>query len=99
MEDQINSIDMNGKLDRDELNSLFKTDSSKVNLEISEKIDNFKQNMDFFEYYSNKEIKSLLNIFKLELPENNDELFSLFKSDIEQYIFCISQIILSIKLF
>ena len=98
MEDKINYIDMNGKLNQEELYSLFKTNSSKRNEEISEKIDNFKCNMNFFEYYSNKDIKNLFNIFKLKVPENNDESFSSFKSDIEQYIFCISQIILSVKL-
>ena len=99
MKDKINSIDMNGKLDHEELYSLFKTHSSKANKKISKKIDNFKQNIDFFEYYSNKDIKNLLNIFELKIPENNIEPFSSFKSDIEQYISCISQIILSIKLF
>ena len=97
MKGKINSIDINGKLDREIIYNLFKTHSFKINKEISEKIDNFKYNMDFFEFYSNENIKNLLNIFKLS--ENNDELFSSFKSDIEQYISCISQIILSIKLF
>ena len=99
MKDKINFIDMNGKLNHEELYNLFKTHSLKRNKEIFEKINNFKNNMDFFKFYSNKDIKNLLNIFKLKLSENNDELFSSFKSDIEQYIFCISQIILSIKLF
>ena len=99
MEDKINFIDMSGKLDREEIYNLFKTNSSKINKEISEKIDIFKSNIDFFEFYSNKNIKTLLNIFRFEISENNDESFSLFKSDIEQYISCISQILLSIKLF
>ena len=99
MKDKINSIDMNGTLDHEEVYNLFKTHSSKINKEISEKIDNFKLYIDFFEFYSNKDIKNLLNIFELNLSKNNDELFSNFKSDTEQYISCISQIILSIKLF
>ena len=99
MKDKINFIDMNEKLNHEEVYSLFKTHSLKRNKEISEKIKNFKSNMDFFKCYSNKDIKNLLNIFKLKLPENNDEFFSSFKSNIEQYIFCISQIILSIKVF
>ena len=99
MKDKINSIDMNGKLEREEIYNLFKTHSSKTNKEISEKINNFKHNIDFFEFYSNEDIKNLLNIFVLKLPEDNDENFSSFESDIEQYISCISQIILSIKLF
>ena len=99
MKDKINSIDMNGKLYHEEIYNLFKTHSSKANKTISEKIDNFKYNMDFFEYYSNKDIKNLLNIFNLKVSENINESFSAFKSEIEQYISCISQIILTIKLF
>ena len=99
MKDKINSIDMNRNLDREKIYSLFKTHSLKVNKEISEKIERFKCNIDFFEFYSNKEIKYLLNIFKLKLFEKNDEFISSFKSNIEQYISCISQIILTIKIF
>ena len=99
MNDKINFIDGNGKLDHEELYKLLKTHSSKTNKKISEKIDIFKHNLDFFEFYSNKEIKKLLNIFKLKLSENNDEYFSSFKSHIDQYISCMCQIILSIKLF
>ena len=99
MKNEINSIDMNGKLDHEELYNLFKTHSLKINKKIIKKINNFKYNMDFFKFYSNEDIKNLLNIFELKLSENNDEFFSSFKSDIEQYIACISQIILSIKLF
>ena len=98
MKDKINSIDLNGKLDHEEIYYLYKTDSSEANIEISGRIDTFKHNMEFFEYYANKDIKNLLNIFDLKLSENNDEYFPSFKSDIEQYISCISQIILSIKL-
>ena len=99
MRDKINSIDMTGKLDHEEVYNLFKTHSSKINTKISEKIDNFKDNIDFFGFYSNKDIKTLLNILELNLPKNNDQYFSSFKTDIEQYISCISHIILSIKLF
>ena len=99
MNDKINFIDMNEKLNHAELYSLFKTQSSKVNKQISKKIDIFKYNKNFFEFYSNKDIKNLLYIFDYKLSENNDESFSSFKSDIDQYISCISQIILSIKLF
>ena len=99
MKDKVNSIDMNGKLDHEKIYNLFRTYSSKTNNQISEKIDVFKQNIDFFRFYSNKDIKNLFYIFELKFPENDDEYFSSFKTDIEQYIYCISQIILSIKLF
>ena len=99
MKDKINFIDINGKLDHKEIYSLFKTPSSKINKQISEKINIFDHNMEFFEFYSNEDIKNLLNIYNLKLSKNSDESFSLFKSDIEQYISCISHIILSIKLF
>ena len=98
MKDQINSIDMNTKIDHEGIYNLFKTRSSKTNKKISEKIHIFKHNIDFFEFYSNKDIKNLLNIFGFELSGNNDESLSLFTSDIERYITCISHIILSIKL-
>ena len=87
MKEKINSIDMNGKLNHEELYNLFKTYSFKRNKEISEKINNFKNNMDFFKFYSNKDIKNLLYIFELEISEN-DESFSSFKSYIERYIYC-----------
>ena len=99
MKDKINFIDMNGKFNHEQIYNLIKTHSSKANKEISEKINIFRHNIDFFKFYSNKNVKNLLSIFDLKISENNDESFSSFKSDIEQYIYCISQIILSIKLF
>ena len=99
MKGKINSIDMNEKLKHDEIYNLFKTHSSKANKEISKKIDTFKYNMNFFKHYADEDIKNLLNIFELKISEKSDELFSLFESDIERYISCISQIILAIKLF
>ena len=99
MEDKINSIDINGKIDHEEIYNLFKTHSSEVNEKISEKIDIFKDNIEFFKYYSNKDVKNLLNIFQLKTFENNDESFSSFPSYIDRYISCISQIVLLIKLF
>ena len=98
MKDNVNSIDMDGKLDHEKMYNLFKTYSSKTNKKISEKINIFKYNIDFFKFYSNKDIKNLLYIFELEISEN-DESFSSFKSYIERYIYCIAQIILSVKLF
>ena len=91
---------MNEKLNFEEIYNLFKTHSSKANKEISKKINTFKKNIDFFEHYANKDIKNLFNIFELKLPENNDNYFLLsFKSDTERYMSCVSQIILSIKIF
>ena len=63
MKDKVNSIDMNGKLDHEKIYNLFRTYSSKTNKQISEKIDNFKQNIDFFRFYSNRDIKNLFYIF------------------------------------
>ena len=90
---------MNEKLDEEKLYNLYKTHSSKANKEISKKINTFKNNMNFLEFYSNKDIKNLLNIFELKLSENDDGFFSSFKSDIDQYISCMSQIILSVKIY
>ena len=99
MKDKINFIDVNRKLDHEEIYNLFKTHSTKINNEITEKIDIFIHNLDFFEFYSNEDINNILDVFKLKLSKNDDEFFSSFKVDIEQYISCISQIILSMKLF
>ena len=98
MKDKVNSIDIEGKLDHEEIYNLFKTYSSKINEEISEKIDKFKDNMDFFGFYSNTDIKNLLKVFEKKLSENTDDFHSSFHSNIDQYLSCISQIILSIKL-
>ena len=99
MKNKINAIDMNKKLNLEQIYNLFKTHSSKVNKQISEKIGNFKYNKDFFKFYSNKDSENLFRIFEYKLSENNNESFSSFKSDIEQYISSIAQIIVSIKLF
>ena len=99
MKDKIDFINMNGKLDHKEIYNLFKTSSSKLNKEISEKIGNYKYNMDFFGFYSNTNIKNLFYILELKLSENNEEFFSSFESDTEQYISCISHIFLSKILF
>ena len=96
MRDKINSIDISGELDHDKMYNLFRTHSSKANKEIFEKINIYKNTIDFFEFYSNKDIKTLLNIFNLKVSD--DEFFSPFKSDIKLYISTISQIILAIKL-
>ena len=98
MKDNINPINMDGKLNHEKMYNLFKTYSSKTNKKISEKINIFKHNIDFFKFYSNKDVKNLLYIFELEISEN-DESLSSFKSYIDRYIYCITQIILSVKLF
>ena len=98
MKDKINSIDMEGKLDHEEIYNLFKTYSSKINEEISEKIDKFQDNMDFFGFYSNTDIKNFLKVFEKKITENTSDFYSSFHSNIDQYLSCISQIILSIKL-
>ena len=99
IENKTNFINVSGKLGQEEICNLFKSHSSKICKDILEKIDIFVHNMEFFEFYSDGDIKNLLNILKLKLPENNEEFISLVKSDIEDYISCISLIILSIKLF
>ena len=99
MKNRINSVNMNEQLDHEEIYNLYKTHSPVANKKITEKINIFKYNKDFLEFYSSKDIKNLLDILELKLSESNDESFLLFKSDIDQYISCITEIILSIKLF
>ena len=82
-----------------EIYNLLKTNSKKINSELSKKIKTFKKVDDFFNYYSNKTyLLKLLHKIEFISSKNYDELFSSFNSNIEQYIFCYTQIIISIRL-
>ena len=96
--DAIKKIEVAGDFKSDKIYSLYKTSSTEINLEILSLFQKYESSLDFFSYYTKNDIKNLLNIFELELQKNYDEYFSSFKTDTEQYISCISHIILSIKL-
>ena len=87
------------ELKRKQIYELLKTSSKKVNSEISKKIKSFNKIDDFFNHYSNQiSLLKLLNKAELNFSKNYDELFSSFNSNIEHYISCLTQIIISIKL-
>ena len=100
----IDLINMKDEIKKEEMFDFFKTNSSEINSEIYKKIQNSSKLADFCDYSSNRS-----NIFRLiNLLKNtesyfskvcNDKSFSSLKSKNEQYIFCISQLFLSIKFF
>ena len=99
MEEVLNVLDITGEMKIDEVYSLLKTNSKKINSEISKKIKSFKKIDDFLNHYSNKtSLFELLNKVEFNSSKNYDELFSSFDSNVEKYISCFTQIIISIKL-
>ena len=99
MEEIIKILDTKAEMKRNELYGLLKTKSKKINSEISKKIKSFNNIGDFFSHYSKQNpLFELLNEVKLYSSKNYDEMFLSFDSNIEQYISCLSEIIISIKL-
>ena len=99
MEEILKILDTKGEMKRNELYGLLKTKSKKINSEISKKIKSFNNIGDFFSHYSKQNpLFELLNEVKLYSSKNYDEMFLSFDSNIEQYISCLSEIIISIKL-
>ena len=99
MEEILKVLDTNGEMNRKEIYSLLKTNSKKLNSEISKKIKSFNKIDDFFNHYSNQtSLFELLNKVKFNSSKNYDEIFSSFNSNIEQYISCFTQIIISVEL-
>ena len=98
----IKSIDFNEKSKTDELYNFFKSNSSKINTEIYDKIHHFDKISDFFQYYTNSEaidFLRLLDKIKSVSIKNKDEVVSsLLNSNTEQYLSCLTRIFLSLKL-
>ena len=98
----IKSIDFNEKSKTDELYNFFKSNSSKINTEIYDKIHHFDKISDFFQYYTNSEaidFLRLLDKIKSVSIKNKDEVVSsLHNSNTEQYLSCLTRIFLSLKL-
>lgn len=88
--------DLLGRLKLDKLYHIFKTNSSKMNLEIYNKLKNFNCSEDFFNYFISKDINLLydhMNNFILDLsaiiePNNTNR----FNSNSEKYISDFSRI-------
>ena len=99
MKEILKTLGVKRKMKTKEIYSLLKTNSRKINSEISKIIKSFSKIDDFFNYYSNQtSLFELLNKLEFNASKNYDEIFSSFDSNIEQYIFCVTQIIISIKL-
>ena len=99
MDEILKVLDTNGEMNRKEIYSLLKTNSKKLNSEISKKIKSFNKIDDFFNHYSNQtSLFEILNKVKFNYSKNYDEIFSSFNSNIEQYISCFTQIIISVEL-
>ena len=99
MKETLNVLNIKGEMKTEEIYNLLKTNSKKINSEISKKIKSFKKIDDFFNHYSYQtSLFELLNKVEFNSSKNYDEIFSSFDLNIEQYISCFTQIIISIKL-
>ena len=99
MEEILKALDTKEGMKTKEIYGLLKTNSKKINSEISKKIKSFNKIGDFFGHYSSQtHLLELLKIAEFNSTKNYDEIFSSFDSNIEKYISCFTQVILSIKL-
>ena len=97
MFDFIKSMDIYGDFKSNEIYSLFKTDSSELNLKLFSSLQQFHKTNEFFNYYSKQDCQNVLDIFNdltsiiskiYEEDKNNT-----FKSEIDKYLTDISKII------
>ena len=99
MEKILKAVDTNGEMKKKEIYKLLKTNSQKINSEISKKIKSFNKIDDFIDHYSNKTpLLEFLNCMEFNSSKNYGKIFSSFDSNIEQYISCLIQINIAIKL-
>ena len=101
MIDTIKCIDIKGKINTTDLFNLLKTKSLKSNNEIISILQNFNKFPDFCSYYLNPDsVKYFENFHKLvrDFSNNDDNATSSFETTIEQYISCLTKIILSLNL-
>ena len=99
MEEILKILDSKENIKTEEIYSLLKTNSQKINYEIFKKIESFDKIDDFFIHYSNQTpLLELLKNIEFNSSKNYDEIFSSFDSNVEQYISCFIQVIISIKL-
>ena len=90
-----------GKLKIDEIYYFYKTSSPETNLEILSCLKKYQSYIDFFSYYTDTDIKCLLNLLN-ELDRNLMFIFNQklnkFSTNTENYISEISKIILTLNL-
>ena len=99
MKEILKILDRKGEMKKKDIFGLLKTNSKKINSLITKKVKSFSNIDDFLNHYSNQTtLLKLLNESEFNYSKNYDELLSSFDSNIEQYISCFTQIIISIKL-
>ena len=97
MFDFIKSLDLSEEIKSNEIYYLFKTDSSEINLNFLSSLQKFKTNQEFLYYYTNRDCKSVIDIFynissiTSEICKDEKYLFQNNKN--EQYISGVSKII------
>ena len=97
MFDFIKSLDLSEEIKSNEIYYLFKTDSSEINLNFLSSLQKFKTNQEFLYYYTNRDCKSVIDIFynissiSSEICKDEKYLFQNNKN--EQYISGVSKII------
>ena len=92
-------VDTKGDIKIKDMYNLLKTNSPKINFEIAQKIQTFNKIDEFFNHYSiQTSLFELLNKVEFNSSKNYDGIFSSFDLNIEQYISCFTQMIISIKL-
>ena len=99
MEEILKILDSKRNMKKEEVYSLLKTNSQKINSKIFKKIKSFSKVNDFFNHYSNQtSLLELLQKIESNFLKNYDETFSSFDSNIEQYVSCYTQLIISLQL-
>ena len=99
MEKILKVVNTNKGMTKKEIFKLLETNSQKINSEISKKIKSFDKIDDFVNRYSNKTpLLEFFNKIGSNSSQNYDDDFLSFDSNIEQYISCFTQIIISLKL-
>ena len=97
MFDFIKSINLYDDLKSNEIYTLFKTDSSSLNLKLLSSLQKFNKTKDFFDYYSEQSCQNVLDIFNnlssitSKITEVNQ--VKSFKSEVDKYLSGISKII------
>ena len=97
MFDFIKSINLYDDLKSNEIYTLFKTDSSSLNLKLLSSLQKFNKTKDFFDYYSEQSCQNVLDIFNnlSSITSKITEVYQVnsFKSEIDKYLSGISKII------
>lgn len=102
MLDFIKSINSDKKVNSKEIYELFQTDSSEMNSKILSKLQKHKDLNEFFVYYSKLDFKNVLNLLdsfeSLSSILSENTIQKLFNSGIDDYLFNVSKIIMSLFL-